>query len=416
MLRVLRQRDFGLLFAAAVVSQAGDYVLFIALPYWVYRLTGSASTTGLMFVAITVPQFVLSPIAGVFVDRWNRKTTMIAADLLRAGIIAGLLAVRGADQVWLIFVLGFAESVVSRFFFPARSAVLPMLVDPEQLPQVNAAMGLIEPISQLGGPALGGVLVAVWGPHGAALVDAASYLASAAAIALVAIPLLPRTAGTERRGGIGAIAQELSDGVHLVLVRPALRVAIGVIGVFQLSQGIINVLIVVAVARIWGGGAREFGWLISVQGIGAVAAGPLLSSLAGRLGARALMVLGGVVCGGMLFAMVNQPSLGLALVLVALAGAAVVGFFIGSQTLLQRGSDDENRGRVMSLMMTAQAGARLLSMLCTAAVAGFIGVVPLLDVAALLMALGGAVALFAPADRSDRVATPPAGLQMEPEA
>src|SRR5581483_8396694 len=123
------------------------------------------------------------PVAGVFVDRWNRKATMIAADLLRAGVIAGLLLVHGAGEVWLIFALGFAESVVSRFFFPARAAVLPLLVAPEQLPQANAAMGLIEPLSQLGGPALGGVLVAVWGPHGAALVDALSYLLSAAAIA-----------------------------------------------------------------------------------------------------------------------------------------------------------------------------------------------------------------------------------------
>src|SRR5712692_4736324 len=105
LLTVLKQRDLGLLFGGQVISQIGDFVLFVALPFWIYQLTGLATATGLMFAALTLPQLFLSPIAGVFVDRWDRRTTMIIADLIRAGIMLAYFTVRTADQAWIIYLL-----------------------------------------------------------------------------------------------------------------------------------------------------------------------------------------------------------------------------------------------------------------------------------------------------------------------
>ncbi len=292
MLTVLRQREFGLLFIGAFVSQLGDFVLMVALPFWIYRLTGSAAATGGMFAVLMLPQLLLGPVAGVFVDRWDRKRTLIVADLVRALIMCGFFLVRTADQAWLIYVLGFSESVASRFFFPARGAVLPLVAGRDHLAEANAALGLTESVGRLGGPALGGVLVALWGPHGAAAVDCLSYLGSAAAISWVRIPPIERVAAAaqHRAAAVAAVWHELLEGVRIVAHRPMLRTVLTVMAVFMLSQGPMNVLLVVLVTKLWRGGASEFGYLISAQGIGAVLAAPLVGAAMRRFGSRSLLV------------------------------------------------------------------------------------------------------------------------------
>src|SRR5437660_7176174 len=99
MLAILRQRNFTLLWIGQLISVFGDWVLLIALPFYIFDLTGSALATGAMFMAQTVPRVLLGSVAGVFVDRWNRKRTMIAADLSRAVLMLALLSVHSAG--WL---------------------------------------------------------------------------------------------------------------------------------------------------------------------------------------------------------------------------------------------------------------------------------------------------------------------------
>src|SRR5215207_1282790 len=115
MIATLRQRDFALLWAGGLLSSLGDYALFIALPFYIYQLTGSALATGAMFVARALPSLLLGSVAGVFADRWDRKRAMILADLLRAGMLP-LLMVRSTDMVWIVYLVAFAESSISQFF------------------------------------------------------------------------------------------------------------------------------------------------------------------------------------------------------------------------------------------------------------------------------------------------------------
>ncbi|TAH50532.1 MAG: MFS transporter, partial [Chloroflexota bacterium] len=189
MFQALKNRNIALLFGAHVISVGGDMILFVALPFWVFQLTGSAMATGIMFIALTIPQLIFSPIAGVFVDRWDRKRVMILSDLLRAAIVLGYFVVNTAEQVWIIYLLAFMESSVSQFFRPASLALIPNLVDgEEELARANAAMGASFALAQLGGPAIGGVLVTMFGPHAAALFDAVSYLVSAALVWGIVVP------------------------------------------------------------------------------------------------------------------------------------------------------------------------------------------------------------------------------------
>lgn len=399
MFQALRNRNVALLFSGQVVSIVGDMVLFIALPFWIYQLTGSAMATGFMFAALTIPQLVFSPIAGVFVDRLDRKRLMIASDLVRAALVLCYLFVNSVEQIWLIYLLAFAESAVSQFFRPSVMAVLPTLVQgEEELTRANALLGASWALGQLAGPALGGVLVATFGPHAAALFDAGTYLAAAGFVVLLRVPKREHVAAkfNDLRQAVAQFKHELAEGVRVVLARPVLRVVFSALAVLFLSQGIINVLVIVIVNEIWHVGATEFGWFLTMEGIGGLVGTMLIGAIAARVSPKQLVVVGGVVAGLILLVIVNQPSFYVALGLIGFAMIAIVGFDVGLTTLIQIGSDDANRGRVSGLMQTTMAAAQLISIAATSLLADRVGAVVLLNVSAILFALGGAVALLAP--------------------
>src|ERR1017187_7584030 len=109
---MLRQRNFRLLFLGGLVSSLGDWFLFIALPFYVYTLTGSALATGGTFIAESLPSILFGSVAGVLVDRGDRRRTMIASDVLRAILLLGLLTVRSPETVWVVFAVSFAQSTI----------------------------------------------------------------------------------------------------------------------------------------------------------------------------------------------------------------------------------------------------------------------------------------------------------------
>ncbi len=195
MLKLLRQRNFSLLWVGQFISIIGDWVLFIALPFYTYSLTGSVLATGAMFIVSTLPRLVLGSVAGVFVDRWDRKRTMIVADVLRVLLILMLLFVRSRDWLWLIYVSAFLESVVSQFFNPAKSAIIPLLVGEKDLLAANSLNGLSDALTRLLGSALGGVLMGWLGFSSVVLLDAGSFLFSALMIVLIVMPARPGRTG-----------------------------------------------------------------------------------------------------------------------------------------------------------------------------------------------------------------------------
>ena len=154
MLATLRQRNFGLLWSAGLISLAGDWMLRIALPIYVYQLTGSALATSTMLIAGMLPDLLFGSIAGVFVDRWDRKRTMVICNLLLAIGLLPLLAVRSAEQLWLLYLVAFCESTIAQFFGPAENALLPQLVSEDQLVAANSLNSLNNSLARLIGPAL----------------------------------------------------------------------------------------------------------------------------------------------------------------------------------------------------------------------------------------------------------------------
>jgi MFS family permease len=141
-----------------------------------------------LVIASALPMLLLGPVAGVFVDRWDRKRTMIISDLLRALLVLLCLLVRTPDQVWIYYVVAFLMSCVSRFFFPAQNAALPLIVpDKDELLTANGLMQIVQTAGLLIGPALAGFSIGLWGAQVAFLADSATYLISAVAITTMTI-------------------------------------------------------------------------------------------------------------------------------------------------------------------------------------------------------------------------------------
>src|SRR5205823_589895 len=159
---VLHQRNFRLLFIGGLISGLGDFFLFIALPFYVYTLTGSALATGGTFIAESLPSILFGSVAGVFVDRWDRRRTMIVADALRAILLLGLLAFRSRETVWIVFAVSLVQATIGQFFQPSKDALIPRLVDEKDLLAANSLSSMGGQLTMLIGPALGGAALALF--------------------------------------------------------------------------------------------------------------------------------------------------------------------------------------------------------------------------------------------------------------
>ena len=187
MLAVLRRRDFSLLWLSGLVSVAGDWVLMIALPYYVYVTTGSTLATAGMTAAELAPAILLSSFTGVLADRWDRKRILVVANLLQALVVASLLLV-GEGWLWVVYLVAALQSTAAAFSQPAEAALLPTLVPVEQLVQANALNALNNRLGRFIGVPLGAALLSRWGLDAVVVVDAVTFLVAAALIAPITTP------------------------------------------------------------------------------------------------------------------------------------------------------------------------------------------------------------------------------------
>ena len=180
---MLKNRNFILLWVAQCISSAGDSFTFLALTIKIndfYTDAGeSARAIGLVLIAFALPQLVLGIFAGTLVDRWDRKRIMILSDVLRAFIIPSFFLIRSPSDLPLAFLIAFLTSSFSVFFYPARTALLPVMVPEDQLMTANGWMQMGNTIARLSGPILAAIVVSQWGSDIAFGIDAASFLVSA---------------------------------------------------------------------------------------------------------------------------------------------------------------------------------------------------------------------------------------------
>jgi MFS family permease len=410
-LTVLRRRDFALLWFAGLVSLTGDWMLIVALPITVYQLTGSALATGGVLIANKLSALLLGSVAGVFVDRWDRKRTMVVANLVRAPVLLLLVAVDSAERVWIVYVVAATVSAVGQFFRPAENALLPRLVGQEDLVPANALNALNDNLSRLAGPALGG-LVAVWfGLGGVVAVDAASYLVAAGMIAAIATSTRPDQTpppDTTVVSATGAVIwREWLAGLRLIRDNPVLRVVFGVFAVASLGEGVMQTAFWIYIDQALGGGTREAGWLLSAQAAGGLVGAVVIGAWAKTQPPVSLLGWGAIGVGLIDLMIFNYPAfvsgIWLGLVLMAVDGVAATAFGTGYTTVLQAEAADAYRGRVFGALGATSA----LFMIGGAAIAGLaterLGAVAVLTIDSLGYAAAGAFALGALATGTTRL-------------
>lgn len=385
---------FRRLWIAGFVSEIGDWVLLVALPVYVYQRTGSTAATATTFVVALLPSLVLSPLAGVLADRWDRRKLMLLVSLAQAVTLLPLLT---GDLV-LVNVVTAVQAGLAALFEPAKNALLPTLVPREQVPAANGLVGLNSNLARLVGASLGGLLLGYTGLPGVVLVDVVSFL-------LAALLLASGTADTAREAGKPAWRAWL-DGLREI--RGPLRPMVAVVGLMAVSQGLFVVLFVVFVTARLGGGAAEVGLLRGVQAVGGLLGGLLVGVLArrlppGRLLGVSLLGFGVVAAVGW-----NAPHLttALAFYLAVFMVIGVPGVVAGAgmMSALQLHAVDEVRGRVLATFGSLYDGGQALGMVLAGVLTPVLGLSALLNAQAALYLVAGALALARLDVRRPRVA------------
>jgi MFS family permease len=398
---LLRRRDFGLLWTGGLISETGDWFLLVGLPVWVFKVTGSSLVTATVFLVGLLPSLVVGPLAGVLVDRWDRRRTLVAVSLAEAAFLLPLLAVDGPDRLWIVYVVMAVEASLGQLNDPARNALVPSLVTGDDLVAANALIGLNGNLARLVGSPLGGVLVEVAGLPGLVIGDAVSFLLGAALLGLIRpdtkAAAEPRREGRGVSAVLGGVAREWVDGLRVTVGDHGLRWGLVVNGMAAVAQGVFTVLFVLFVARELGGDGAQVGLLRGVQAIGGVLGGVAVVGLARRLEPGRLLGLCLVVFAVVDLAIWNGPLVTTAgwlyLGLFVAAGIPGIGVMTGLTALVQERTGDAYLGRVFATYLGSFNGLMALGMLAAGLLGDAVGVVAVLNGQAALYLLAGLVAL-----------------------
>ncbi|MGD8404412.1 MAG: MFS transporter [Anaerolineales bacterium] len=279
---VRSNRNFRFLWTGQVVSLLGDWFNLIASAALVSHLTRSGLAVGSLFVIRMLAPFLVSPLAGVLADRYNRKTLLVVADILRGIVVLGFLLVRTAEQVWLLYVLTAVQLAFSGVFFPARNAIIPNIVSRSELGAANAISTTTWSVMLSLGAAIGGLVAGQWGNYPAFVVDSISFFLSAYFISHVQythdVEESSELAGA--RGQIAAAFRQYVDGLkYLKDHRDIFAITLHKSAVSLLASGafqVIQVTLAQQVFVIGENGSTSLGLMYAFAGIG-TGVGPILA-------------------------------------------------------------------------------------------------------------------------------------------
>jgi MFS family permease len=266
---VQSNRNFRNLWFGQIVSLLGDWFNLIASASLIGQLTQSGIAVGALFVIRMLAPFVISPIAGVFADRYNRKHLLIIADLSRAIVVLGFLVVRDPERVWLLYFLTAVQLAISGFFYPARSSILPDIVTDKEIGAANALGSATWSIMLSLGAALGGIVAGQWGIYPSFVIDSATFLMSAFFIARVIYDHPNVNDGSD--GTISAGFKQYLDGLKYLLDNRGVLVVSLLKAANSLATGsfqVIQVYLAEQVYLIGQGGSTSLGLMYAIVGAG----------------------------------------------------------------------------------------------------------------------------------------------------
>ena len=371
--RLFRNRNFMALWIGQMISFIGDYFVYLAIPIVVNRLTGSAMMVGLSLISSAIPALLLGPIAGVFVDRWDRRKTMIASDIIRAVLVLFCLLVHTREQVWIFYVAAFLMSCTSQFFFPSRGALLPLIVTAsEDWLAANGMMQIIQTVGMIAGPSLAGFAIGLYGERVAFMVNSCGFIVSALAVLTIRSPK-PASQADHPPASLGNVWRDLREGMLYLFGSRTLVGIMVCMCVIMLGIGAITVVWVPYLQRTFGVGATGLGIVDSSQGIGMVIGGVLLGFIASKVSQKTMVAVGTIVIGIAMASMGLAPAFSFIIAMGFIVGLGLVPAQSGVTTMMQMAVPDLKRGRVGSSLNAFSTAASLVSMAFAALMGDMIG-------------------------------------------
>jgi MFS family permease len=370
LLRALHSRNYRLFFIGQGTSLIGTWMQQVAVSWLVYRLTGSALLLGVTGFASQFPTFLMAPVAGVMVDRWNKQRLFLITQLcamLQSVLLAGFV-LAGIIRVWQIIAFSAFLGVVNAFDIPVRQAlVIDLVEEREDLSNAIALNSSMFNAARLIGPSIAGMLVASLGEGVCFSINAASYVAVILAITAMRLNKPVKTRSRKH------VLHELREGFGYAYSSIPIRNILVLLALTCLMGMSYLVLLPIFAREILHGGAHTFGFLMAAVGIGALACTIYLASRRSVLGLERIIAVSAGLFGVAVACFALSGSFILSLVFLCLAGFASMAQIASSNTILQTIVDDDKRGRVMSFYTMSFMGSTPLGGLAAGIIAGRIG-------------------------------------------
>jgi DHA3 family macrolide efflux protein-like MFS transporter len=399
--RLALNGSFSAMWAGQLISLFGDRLNQLALVAVVLVTTGSVLASGLAFFVATLPNLLLSPIAGTFVDRWDHKETMVASDLLRAALVL-MVPVAATVDIVLVYPLIFLVTSVSVFFRPARVAILPQIVPEEDLLSANSALWVGETIADILGYPLAALFVTMLGSSVplAFWVDGATYLASAALLSSIVVTARSPNVDVEPPPDFLA---ELRAGWRFlrhetVLLANTLQGATGQFGL-GISIALTPAFVRLTYSDTGVGFLTAYGFLETALGVGNLIGGFVIGLVGSRYAKGRMVIAGYAAWGFLLLVFALTDHLGLAIGLAFGQGVANMVFIIPSQTLFQERTPPDLMGRVVGFRFALVFGSMTIALALGSILGQMVGPGPVIAVFGLVTMLAGLAGLLVPTVR-----------------
>src|SRR4051794_2740715 len=370
LLRALRHRNYRLFFGGQSVSLVGTWITRIATSWLVYRLTGSALLLGVVGFCGQIPTLLLSPFAGVLVDRWDRHRILVvtqAFSLVQSAALAAL-TLAGVITVTHVLVLQVVQGIINAFDTPARQAfVIEMVEDRADLPNAIALNSSMVNASRIIGPSIGGVIIAAVGEGWCFALDAVSYLAVIGSLMAMQVVRRPMPKKETR------MREELATGFRYVTQFVPVRSALLLLSLVSIMGMPYTVLMPAISANVLHGGPHTLGFLMTASGAGALGGALYLASRRSVLGLGRAMAVAAATFGIGLAAFSFSRTLWLSLLLLPIVGAGMMITMAATNTIIQTIVEEDLRGRVMAFYTMAFLGTAPIGSLIAGVLADLIG-------------------------------------------
>ncbi len=363
-------KNLNLLLSGQLVSQVGDKFYMLALSFMVLQTTGSSAKMGAVLAAALIPSLILGFVAGTFIDRYNRKIIIVGADFFRGVIISSIALLYYLDSLTfpLIIISQMLLSVNSAFFDPCVSAVIPQIVNNDELIKANSKSQFISGISTIIGPAAGGVLIAAFGYTPVFIVNAVSFLISAVFELFLRLPTNNHTQNKKNK-----FATELVQGYRYILTNRSLMVLLLMVGIIHFFVGYIEIFIPVIALAFKDNGPQTLGFLHTSFGLGTILITFSLS-IKRLVFNESKTLFASIFAIGIIFISIGiaqmffSKTIFVYLPLFIFLGGAIILAGVSFKTVIQKNVDNEFAGRVFSIASSIGNSSIPLAMI----VAGFL--------------------------------------------